>query len=453
MKPSPGQPAVFEPLEERRLLAGVALAISTISGALGNILHIQGTAGNDRILVTNTSGGLLISNETGWSMLYTNRIAQIRIDGRAGNDRLEVAANIRTDAVLYGRAGVDTLVGGSGNDTLYGGEGRDYLYGNAGNDVLISLGDAAIDRLYGGAGFDSFWADTGSDEIIIDASPEETDAGAVHRVGSFMDLNFSNVGVIHPVPRTLGGQNLPDPTLTLHATGYQNFSTRPLFSRFGPRADDIYQGSLGDCYLLASLGSVAQANPQLIRDRIVDLGDGTYAVQFTAGSTTTYVRVDADLPVNDSGLAYAKLGRQGSLWAALIEKAYAFFRFNRGTYGSLESGFMGNVYGHLGLGHSSFFTADSGTLLLQKLQADLSAGRAVTFGTRTEVGDAPVAPAHAYMVDSVLTDSTGKVTHLRLRNPWGIDDTPGHGPDDGYILLTTAQAMQAFWFACSAVVK
>jgi hypothetical protein len=57
------------------------------------------------------------------------------------------------------------------------------------------------------------------------------------------------------------------------------------------------------------------------------------------------------------------------------------------------------------------------------------------------------------MVDSVVTDASGNVTHLRLRNPWGTDDFAGHGADDGYILLTAAQAMRVFWFACSAIVR
>jgi hypothetical protein len=60
---------------------------------------------------------------------------------------------------------------------------------------------------------------------------------------------------------------------------------------------------------------------------------------------------------------------------------------------------------------------------------------------------------HAYMVDSFVTDSAGKVTHVRLRNPWGTDDTAGHGTDDGYILVSAADAMRAFYFACSAYVR
>jgi len=277
----------------------------------------------------------------------------------------------------------------------------------------------------------------------------------MHRIERFMDASIAGTGGSQPVPRTLGATppNLPDPSFDYGEARYESFASRPLFSKYGPRADDVYQGSIGDCYLLASIGSIANANPQLIRERIADLGDGTFAVQFASDGATAYVRVDADLPVSSAGLVFAKLGRQGSLWVAIVEKAYAFFRSGAGSYASLDNGFMADVYDHLGLRNNSVFGASSAPSLLQRLQSDLSSGRAVTLGTRGDCGDVPVMGAHAYMVDSVVSDASGNVTHLRLRNPWGTDDMPGHGPSDGYILLTAAQAMRVFWFACSAIVR
>ena len=444
-----GQVVSFQALESRRLFAAIMPSIlSTSAGALGNVLTITGSAGNDQISITNTSAGLRISNATGWSTLYSGALALIKVLAGAGDDRITIDANIRTSTMLFGGAGIDTLAGGTGADSLYGGDGRDYLYGQAGDDTLVSIGDGSIDRLYGGAGFDGFWCDNNaSGELVLDSTSDETTAGAVHRVGSFLSGTFGSVTLNAPL--ALNGQNLADPTITGESSGYRNFSNKPLFSKYGPTADDIYQGSIGDCYLLASLGAIAKANAQLIRQSVVELGDGTYAVQFTNGSTKTFVRVDGDLPIDDYGLAYAKQGRQGSIWTALVEKAYAFFRYNQGSYASLDGGFMNDVYGHMGLSNASaLFTASNAQSLLQQLKADLDAGKAVTFGTKLEVGDAPLTAGHAYMVDAVITDSSGQFTALRLRNPWGYDDAPGHGANDGYITLTAQQAMSAFWFAC-----
>jgi hypothetical protein len=441
----------LQALEPRVLfaaLAPAALSIGTTFSVLGNVLTVGGTNGDDIISIINTSAGLKISTAAGWSTIYSGSIACIKVNAGAGNDRVTIDRNIRTDTMLFGGTGIDTLSAGSGNDKLYGGADRDYCYGNVGNDTIVTIGDGAIDRLYGGLGIDNFWCDTAGTELLADVTSDEVNSGAVHRVGSFLSGTFGAVTLSAPL--TLAGQKLADPTMTSDADAYQNFSDRPLFSRYGPIADDIFQGMLGDCYLLAALGSVAKANPQAIRNSIVELGDGTYAVQFTDGATKTFIRIDGDLPTDAWGLAYANFGRQQSIWVALMEKAYAFFRTRQGSYGSLTSGFMGDVYSHMGLSNSSTF---SSTNLIQQIQADLSAGKAITLGTKSNVGALPVTGGHAYIVDAVAKDTLGNVTSIRLRNPWGVDDAAGFGANDGFITLTPQQLLQAFWFVCTATAK
>ena len=112
---------------------------------------------------------------------------------------------------------------------------------------------------------------------------------------------------------------------------------------------------------------------------MADLGDGTYAVRFRRNNVDSYVRVDGDLPVwNGSYLAYADQSPNGSIWAAIIEKAYAFFRTGAGTYASLNSGWMATAFSDLGISNTGVYSTDS---LLSKIDELIKTKKAVTYAT------------------------------------------------------------------------
>lgn len=89
--------------------------------------------------------------------------------------------------------------------------------------------------------------------------------------------------------------------------------------------NDVSQGRLGDCYFMAALAAIAHANPDVIRKRVKDNGDGTYTVTFFEGGD---VVVDNQFAVSGGGSpVYADAGdRDGGdveMWVMLIEKAWA----------------------------------------------------------------------------------------------------------------------------------
>jgi hypothetical protein len=111
--------------------------------------------------------------------------------------------------------------------------------------------------------------------------------------------------------------------------------------------NDVAQGSLGDCYLIAGMLAVARADPSLIEKLIKDNKDGTFAV-------TLYIRrnayerprpvtktVDARLAVKTAGGSplYAKTGdntAEGTeMWPALLEKTLAT---HKGSYEQISGG-------------------------------------------------------------------------------------------------------------------
>src|SRR5262249_4280851 len=108
------------------------------------------------------------------------------------------------------------------------------------------------------------------------------------------------------------GMDLPAlPACGLPGLHYQ-IANGSLFGPGGPRADDVAQGGVGDCYFLAALAETALRSPQTIQDMFVDNGDGTYAVRFFHDGQADYVTVNRALPVNGAGeFVYANRHQYG----------------------------------------------------------------------------------------------------------------------------------------------
>jgi hypothetical protein len=211
----------------------------------------------------------------------------------------------------------------------------------------------------------------------------------------------------------------------------------------GPVADDVLQGQNADCYLNASLAGLARYSPDRLRETAVDLGDGTYAVQFVRGGVKSFVRVDGDLPAGGpyaGGLMYNHPGPSGNLWAAIIEKAYAVFRTNSNSYASLNYGVPATALTNLGIDNYVYTPGTDANAAYTTISAALASGRAVVFGTNpTIVGNAPLAGGHGYTVIGAAKDAFGNVT-FTLRNPWGFDGAGSDSnPSDGIVTITFAQ--------------
>lgn len=81
--------------------------------------------------------------------------------------------------------------------------------------------------------------------------------------------------------------------------------------------DSIKQGQLGDCYFLSSLASLANENPQAVKDMIKDNGDGTYTVTFPGDPSKP---ITVDRPTDEEMKKYAHSDDGG--WVSVIEKAH-----------------------------------------------------------------------------------------------------------------------------------
>jgi hypothetical protein len=359
--------------------------------------------------------------------------------GEGGDDTLDGGTE---HDELFAGLGNDTLIGDEGDDSLFGEAGTDEYFGDGGNDTLVSIGGSQSDVLHGGSALDSFWCDSAITETLLDVVVEETNAGNVHRVGAFMDYEFKD-GTVEAVSKELRGQSLGDPEVCNSHQGLEDFvdfsndPDSPQFPVFtGPVKEDIQQRQLGDCYFLASLASLAQRDQNIIRQSVVDLGDGTYAVRFFENGAEVYVRVDGDLPTeaalasdgdittdDDDNLFYAARGTEKAMWGPIMEKAWAFFRKHDASYNSIDLGEPTEVATALNLASSflihPFHTNAGFNNFLAYVSNEITAGNAVTIVTG--LFPSTLLPTHVYVVSSVDVDINGVATVI-LYNPHGFDE-------------------------------
>jgi Ca2+-binding RTX toxin-like protein len=395
---------------------------------------LHGGAGNDRV---NGDAGADLLFGDGNNDSLTGGTGNDTADGGAGNDT--VRGGDGQDR-LYGKDGADQLFGDNQNDQLYGDQGADSLDGGANDDTLVSIDDFATDTLTGGTGKDSFWADQSGNafDLITGATAAETDTNT-----HFVDA-FAN-----GADKVLDGDGISDPT---GGESSADFAGVPLFSESGPRVADIDQGDLADCWLLASLAAAVDVSPNVARQLIVDLGDGTYAVhtQDALLGTDEYFRVDTDLPVTQDDPTkpqFAGLGANGSLWVALVEKAWAIDKNN--DYMNLESQFdpfsqTGTSYyplGQIGGTNRNLYPISDGSAVLGDIAANDWAG---TYWTRTSDEDAMyTVDSHCYAILSSETDANG-LTIVHLYNPHGEDRTPLYNEDGSPMLNEDGEQMKGY---------
>jgi hypothetical protein len=216
-----------------------------------------------------------------------------------------------------------------------------------------------------------------------------------------------------------------------------------LFGASGPGFADVYQGAVGDCWLLASLAEVAARDPQDIRNMFTYVGtsvnDGvyvdTYSVRFfNSAGVAEYVAVDTELP--DFGEYYDHV-ENGVLWVALAEKAYAeangagyvtTSQTGIGSYAALNVGAPAWALQAITGGPASEFAVNP-----PNVASAWNAGDFVVLGTESPVSQSLV-PDHDYALVNYLPTNT---TPFELFNPLGVAslESPPESEEPGAIVI------------------
>jgi Ca2+-binding RTX toxin-like protein len=183
----------------------VAIDLAAQGGVDGqpDTVIVNGTAGNNRITVTGSSGAVTVNGLPAQVTILGAEAVNdsLIINGLAGNDTIDSSALAAgtISLTIDGGSGNDTIIGGGSNDVLVGGDGDDRVTGGRGDDVAL-LGDGddvfiwnpgdSSDLVEGQAGFDTlkFNGSDASETIAVSANGSRAllarDVGGVA-----MDLN------------------------------------------------------------------------------------------------------------------------------------------------------------------------------------------------------------------------------------------------------------------------
>lgn len=224
------------------------------------------------------------------------------------------------------------------------------------------------------------------------------------------------------------GEEYPDNTL---------FGTSPTWS-------DTIQGGIGNCYMFAGLGALAEFPSLLDNIFLNDINDsGIYALRFHIRGKPWIITVDDEtLHVADDNLFKPHLNNDAqfasihgdSLWVPIFEKAWAKMK---GNYEASVGGWTQNPFRALtgapvfeywtyeGVGYYDEVTADvlhNRFMAADDLDYLLGAG---TDGSDTGTNECGIIAGHAYTMLSVFELKTGETVDHKmymLRNPWGIEE-------------------------------
>ena len=204
----------------------------------------------------------------------------------------------------------------------------------------------------------------------------------------------------------------------------------------GSSADDIIQGSIGDCYFLSAIGSLCRF-PKLI-DRLFHYKSKTeqhvYGVYIFINGLWELVLIDDYFPYAGSYFKQFAFGssRGNELWVSILEKAWA--KIN-GCYAKIGCGGTPNeVFDVLTEAYSEYYTVNKNNKdeLWKKMVDSKQKGYVMTAGTSGDVYNLPIeemglSPGHAYTVLDLHEINGEKV--MRLRNPWGNGEYSGDWSD------------------------
>lgn len=191
--------------------------------------------------------------------------------------------------------------------------------------------------------------------------------------------------------------------------------------------NDLHQGQIGDCFLIASIGELALNRPASITNMIRANANGTETVTLytdknghVAGFGATVfkavsVTIDNTFPTYSVNNAASQDVVKGTkeIWPQVLEKAIATLD---GGYSAIANGGNPMIAMQELTGHSATFMSPA-QLSMQALQSFMAAGDLIVMDTANAALPFNLVGSHAYMFEKLSVVSGQQM--VQMGNPWG----------------------------------